>query len=79
MIGNFTTIHKKALSKLEKVQRDALLSLTRAYGATSHNALLKETGVEPLSSRRERGKKAIHDVQTFGLFTSKLFEYDNSR
>jgi hypothetical protein len=48
---------KKALSKLEKVQRDALLSLTRAYVATSHIALLKETGVEPLSSRRERGKK----------------------
>jgi len=48
---------KKSLSKLEKVQREALLSITRAYTVTSHNALLKETGVELLSSRRECGKK----------------------
>ena len=41
----------KALKKLENVQREELLSITRAYKNTSHVSLLNETGVEMLSNR----------------------------
>ena len=47
----------KALKKLENVQREALLSITRAYKKTSHVSLLNETGVEMLSNRRKSRKK----------------------
>ena len=51
---------KHALAKLENIQREALLTVTRAYKCTSHNALLSETGIQLLSTRRTYKKKIIH-------------------
>jgi hypothetical protein len=41
------------IDSLEKVQRHALLSITRAYQHTSHVKLLHETSIEPLTVRRK--------------------------
>ena len=44
------------LDTLEKVQREALLSVTSAYKKTSHTCLLKEVGISLLSKRRDMQK-----------------------
>ena len=46
----------KELKKLENIQREALLSITRAYKKTLHVSVLNETGVEMLSNRRKLRK-----------------------
>ena len=46
----------QALKKLENVQRETLLSITRAYKKTSHVSLLNETRVQMLSNRRKSRK-----------------------
>ena len=45
-------LNKTQIEYLENVQRQALLCITRAYRHTSHDKLLREAGVEPLSVRR---------------------------
>ena len=62
---------KNVLNKLEKVQRDGLLTVTRAYKCTSHAALLKETNVQPLSTRRNIRKKLF----MYKYSKNKLPEY----
>ena len=47
---------KVHLSKLESIQREALLTVTRGYKCTSHSALLAETGVQLLATRRKLRK-----------------------
>ncbi len=46
-------------NKLENIQRQAALSITRAYQHTSHLTLLKELGLEPLNQRRKQAKLNI--------------------
>ena len=47
----------ETLSKrLEKVQREAALCITRAYRCTKHNNLLAEVGLTTLKERRRRQK-----------------------
>jgi len=41
---------------LENVQRQAALTITWAYRNTSHECLLKELGLDPLSKRRSKSK-----------------------
>ena len=45
--------------QLESVQRQAALACSRAYRCTSHTALLKELGLEPLATRRKYHKMAL--------------------
>ena len=58
---------QKYLNKLEHVQREALLFITRAYKKTSHKELLKEVGLTTLEKRRDSSKiqfifKAKHNL-----------------
>ena len=47
---------KDISDKLERVQREALLTVTGAYKKTKHSSLLKEVGVPTLKNRREMFK-----------------------
>ena len=65
----------KALKKLENVQREALLSITRAYKKTSHVSLLNETGVEILSNRRKSRKNQFmykHSTNALPQYLSSI-------
>ena len=65
---------KVYISKLEKVQREALLAVTGAYRHTSHEKLLHEVGLTTLEKRREASKlKFIHKL-TSGLLPNYLSE-----
>ena len=47
-----SNLTKGQSERLENIQRQALLSSVNAYRHTSHEKLLKESGIEPLAVRR---------------------------
>ena len=76
---------KTILDKLESVQRQALLFVTRAYKNTSNRELLKEAGVPSLESRRKSQKiqfiyKSRHNLlptYLLEIIPNKLFDPNN--